>query len=249
MGLSGIDFADEHPMQRKGIARAIGIPDRRLTLVNDGIAALWGATVSPAAVILQHGTGFTSAYRSAFGRETLFDQLDAGAIFDLRTAALTVVARMIDGRLPASPLKAKVLRHFAIPDEKDFAESVYRRRLPEAQRLTLAALIFTAWEEGEPASADLVRRAIDDYAVTATAMMARTTHPAPDTVFGGGVLTRAPDRFWREIHALIRRSYPQAVVKPPDLPPEYGAAIMAAHGTGLDPGRFFITVLDHYHER
>jgi N-acetylglucosamine kinase-like BadF-type ATPase len=242
LGLSGIDFADEHALQLEVIARAIGIPAGRVLLVNDGIPALWGATAAPAAAILQHGSSFTTAWRPEFGREKIFDSLDAGAIFDLRKAALHLVARMIDGRRPAAPFKDRLLRHFGVADEKSFAELAYRDRLPRAAGLTVADMIFQAWQDGDATAAELVGRALDDYAVTVSTMLALTGQPAPDAILGGGVLRGAPERFWDELRALIRRSFPGSAVKPPDLPPEHGAAIMAAHAEGLGAPTYFRAV-------
>ena len=43
IGLNGIDFADEFEAQLAGVAAALELPEARVTLVNDGIPALWGA--------------------------------------------------------------------------------------------------------------------------------------------------------------------------------------------------------------
>jgi hypothetical protein len=70
-------------------------------------------------------------------------------------------------------------------------------------------------------------------------MIAATGSSSPDVTFGGGVLAKAPDEFWQSLARAIRESYPGVTVKPPDLPPEYGGAIMAGHHVGLDPVRLF----------
>ena len=243
IGLSGIDFDDEFETQHSGLAAALQVPRRRLTLVNDGIAALWGATGSPAAVILQHGTGFTAAYRSTYGREALFDHLDAGRCFDLRWAALAAVARMIDGRAKPSALKRALLAAFDIEDESQYAGFVYRRQFSPEQWNRIAPAVFATWADGDRAAVAIVERAAADYASAVGAMIGKAGRGRPDVVFGGGVLTNAPERFWTRLTNAVMRDCPHAAVKRPALPPAIGAAIMAAFAAGHDPRRLFHSIL------
>ncbi len=235
VGLSGVDFPDEAPTQRDVIAEALDLPRERVSLVNDGIAALWGATSNPAALIVQHGSGFTSAFRSAFGQERLFDHLNVGKTFDLRAELIRQVARMIDGRVTPTPLRDAVLQHLGIGDEGEFAEAVYRGRVSPARRAGTAPLIFDAWRAGDPVASELVTRAVDDYALAARAMIARLGGGHVDAVFGGGVIAQAPPEFWDLLASRVTAACPAAGVKAPDLPPELGAAVMAFFCGGGDP--------------
>jgi N-acetylglucosamine kinase-like BadF-type ATPase len=239
LGLNGVDLPDETVMQHAVLSRALALPPERFILVNDGIVALWGATPAPAAAILQHGTGFTAAYRSAYGNERTFDHLDVGRFFDLRAEALALVARMIDGRAAVSPLKAAILTALGHPDEKDYAEIVLLRKIPPAQAASLLPVVFRVAEAGDSATVALVERAIADYVCTAEAMIRKIGHGEPDVVFGGGRLLSAPDWFWRRLEEGVRAGFPGARVKRPELSPAVGAVIMAAHANGCPPGRFF----------
>lgn len=239
LGLNGIDFAEEFPVQHAALARALAIPPDRLILVNDGIAALWGATPAPAAVILQHGTGFTAAYRSACGNERLFDHLDVGRCYDLRAEALALVARMIDGRVEATPLKARILACLDQPPEDRYAEIVFRGKIGPTQWARLLPAVFAAGEAGDPAAAALIERAAADYVCAAGAMIRKTGHAAPDVAFGGGRLALAPEWFMRRLSDAVLRDWPGARVRRPELTPAVGAAIMAAFSDGCPPSRFF----------
>jgi N-acetylglucosamine kinase-like BadF-type ATPase len=239
IGLNGIDFEDERPRQHAAIAGALGIAPERMILVNDGIAALWGATPAPAAGLLQHGSGFTSAFRAQFGGETLFDHLNVGRTFDLRHELLSLVARMIDGRIAPTPLKEAVLAHLEVADEGEYAEAVYRGRLSPAKRLTTPPLIYSAWEQGDAGAAVLVERAADDYALAAAGMVRRIGQPAAEVAFGGGVIDQAPAAFWDLLAARVRRLCPEAATVRPRLSPAVGAVIMAAHACGVEPGSYF----------
>ena len=239
IGLSGIDFEDEFSMQHEGIAAALSLPQKRVILVNDAIVALWGATVTPAATLLQHGSGFTGAYRVRHGDEVLFDHLSIADTFDMRRALISLVARMINGMVEPTPLKDKALAHFGIADEGKYCEAVYRHFIPSERRLSTPPLIFSSWLEGDPAAAYLVESAVRDYALATRAMIAATGSPDPDVAFGGGVIARAPGQFWALLARAMRESCPGVTVKPPDLPPEFGGALMAAHHLRLDPPRLF----------
>jgi len=85
LGLNGIDFDDEYNLQFKSISEYLGFPGNKFSLANDAVVALWGASQSPASVILQHGTGITSAFRSDYGSEVLFDHLNVCNCYDIRT--------------------------------------------------------------------------------------------------------------------------------------------------------------------
>lgn len=229
IGLNGVDFADTQPMQHAEIARAIGLPPDRMTLVNDGIVALWAATPTPAATLLQHGSGFTGAYRRQHGEEVLFDHLHVGDTYDLRRGLVAAVARMIDGRQDPTPLKDCTLARFAIADEAAYCEAVYRGTIQRDRLKNTAPLVFEAWLAGDPAAAQLVQRAVDDYALAARAMVALIGSDDADVVFGGGVILRGPGQFWDLLADKVRSHCPKARTKRPDLPPEIGAAIMAAY--------------------
>ena len=245
VGLNGVDFADELPIQHEHISRAIGIPAERVALVNDGIIALWGATPARKAVIIQHGSGFTAAYRSAYGREALFDHLSVARAFDMRSGLIAAAARMINGQVAPTPLKAKALAFFGIADDGYYCEAVYRDQIPRELRLGTVPLIYESWLQGDSVAADLVERAVEDYGSAASAMIAKTGSRSPDVIFGGGLLACAPLEFRELLTKRIRRSYPDITAKPPDLAPEFGAAIMAGYRIGLDADALFRGALCH----
>lgn len=239
LGLNGVDYPAETILQHKALSSELDVPTERLILVNDGIVALWGATPAEAAAILQHGTAVTAAYRSAYGSERSFDHLDAGRLYDLRAAALALVARMIDGRAAASPLKAAILAALGNPPESEYAEIVFLHRISSAQLAALLPAVWKSAEEGDPAAMTLVDHTIADYACTAATMLRQTGSSTPEIAYGGGRMAAAPDWFWRRLAEGVRKECPGATVRRPERSPAVGAAIMAAHSDGCPPSRFF----------
>jgi N-acetylglucosamine kinase-like BadF-type ATPase len=242
IGLNGVDFEDEHPVQHRDVSTAIDLLPVRVSLVNDAIVALWGATGAPAATMVQHGSGFTAAYRGRYGGETLFDHLDVGAVFDMRRGLIAAVARMINGQIEPTPLKAAVLDCFGIQDESEYGEAIFRQRVPRRLRARTPPLIYRAWLDGDPVAASLVHRACEDYVLAARAMVAKTGSPSPDVAFGGGVIDVAPDEFWDLLAKHLRESHPDLTPARPILAPELGGAVMAGHCVGLSPQELFPAV-------
>jgi N-acetylglucosamine kinase-like BadF-type ATPase len=245
VGLSGIDFADEFAGQHAALSACLGIDPRRLTLVNDGVAALWGASAADCACVVQHGSGVTHAYRAGLGTEQPYDHLDVGRLFNIRDALAALVARMIDGRAPATALKETVLQHYGIADEGDYAEALYRGWIPRDLLRTGQIHAFAAWQAGDPAATRLVALAADDYALTACTMVGRTGAPRCEVAFGGGVLNHAPEEFHAQLAKRVHERFPEALVIRPRLSPGHGAALMAAFHHGLDPAPLFARMLQN----
>lgn len=233
VGLSGVDFADEFDAQRAAVAAALELAEARIHLVNDGIPALWGAAVAPATAIIQHGTGFTAAWRSKFGDEQLFDHLNNGKQFDLRDQLPIAVSRMLDGRLPETPLLAAALEHYGVHDRAAFPDLLYRGRVPWPIMATAVPVIIAAWEAGDPVATQLVERAVDDYALTAKVLLEKTGVPTATLALGGGVFRAAGARFRAHVRHRILAANLAAEVITPRLPPEVGAVLMAAYRAGL----------------
>jgi N-acetylglucosamine kinase-like BadF-type ATPase len=244
LGVSGIDFADQIPGQVQAIRQAMPQAQGRLTIVNDGIAALWGASPAARAGIIQHGTGLTSALRRELGGEQLYDCLDTSGLCDLRQEAVRVVSRMIDGRCPPSPMMDHLLRHWQVEHAEQFSEMVFRRMIPWQRLWSSAPTVFQCWLAGDVAADRLVRRAAADYAKMAHAISARIGGEA-ELALGGGVLQQAPPRFWHLLEAELRRFATGSTLRRPALAPEEGAAVMACHYAGADARKLFAGLESH----
>jgi N-acetylglucosamine kinase-like BadF-type ATPase len=260
LGVSGIDFADQIPGQVQAIRQAlsgdgtdtdfvrlrrkIGLDPKRLTIVNDGIVALWGASPTDRAGIIQHGSGLTSAFRRELGGEQIYDCLDTSGLCDLRQEAVRVVSRMIDGRCPPTSLMDHLLRHWHVEHSERFSEMVYRGMIPWQRLWSSVPTVFQCWLAGDTAAAGLVRKAAQDYARMAQAIAARIGSGAV-LALGGGVLQQAPPRFWHLLEAELRRFDSGATLRRPALTPEEGAAVMACHYAGGDARKLFADLESH----
>ncbi|WP_312165591.1 BadF/BadG/BcrA/BcrD ATPase family protein [Phenylobacterium sp.] len=237
IGLSGVDYPDEQARQHAQIAQRLGL-EERLDLVNDGLVALWGVSPTRRAALVQHGSGITTAYRDDYGREAIYDSLDVAEVYDIRRAAFARTARMIDGRAEPTSLRERVLAHCGVAAE-DFAEWAFRHpKVAAARRLAVAGVVFAARSDGDAAAAEMIQAAAADYVLAVRAMSARLEGPF-EAAFGGGVIAQGGAAFQAVIGERLAREVPQARLTPVALPPEFGAALLAAHGCGLDPERLF----------
>ncbi|MBP6876942.1 MAG: hypothetical protein KBC34_02890 [Phenylobacterium sp.] len=236
MGLSGVDYADEQAEQHRLIAARFGL-EGRLELVNDGLVALWGVSRADAVALFQHGSGVTTAYRAAPGGEAIYDSLDVAEVFDVRRAAFAQTARMIDGRAAPTELKDRVLAHCAVPADR-FAEWAFRDEAARERRMAVAPVVFAAWQAGDPAAAEMIDRAADDYVLTMRVMGERIGAPF-EAAFGGGVITQGGTALQLRLGEMLSRQLPDARLAPVALPPDLGAAVFAAFRAGLDPKPFF----------
>ncbi|WP_172448491.1 BadF/BadG/BcrA/BcrD ATPase family protein [Caulobacter mirabilis] len=236
IGLSGVDYPDEQAEQHRLVAERLGLGGR-LDLVNDGLVALWGVSDTTKTALMQHGSGITTAYRTAPGQETIYDSLDIAQVYDLRRAAFAQTARMIDGRARVTGLRDRVLAHCGVTADR-FAEWAFRDPAARARRFAVAGVVFDAWREGDPAARVMVERAAADYVLSMRAMGDRIDGSF-DAAFGGGVITRGGRAFQDLIGDLMAWEVPAARMVDIRLPPELGAVVLAGHGCGLDARTLF----------
>lgn len=226
IGLSGVDFPEEVPEQHRRVAEALGVPPQRLLLVNDSVVALAGAATADRATLLQHGTEVTTAWRARPGGEAVFDSVGIADCFDVRLKVVPLVARMLDGRAPVTPLCEAVLTHCGV-SAADFPRWMMRDPAARERILRVAPTVFTAWSAGDSAATGLVGQAVDDYVVTTVAMAARMGPGSFQACFGGGTIAQGGDALVAAIGERLARERPDAVLSTPVATPEEGALTLA----------------------
>ncbi|MBB6095440.1 N-acetylglucosamine kinase-like BadF-type ATPase [Povalibacter uvarum] len=246
LGLSGVDFDDERKAQHHCIADGLRLDPAHLTLVNDGVAALCGASKAERLVIVQHGSGITLSWRAKPGEEQVFDSLDVANVFDIRREVTIQIARMIDGRAEPTRLLGQVLRHCDVPPEQ-FAEWMFRDPIARLRQTLLETVVFKAWREGESVATDLVQRAAADYVLAARAMGARMPRGAGFVAaFGGGVITQGGADFQQLLSRRLGEACPEATLTSVQLPPEAGALVLAGRRSGIDASMLFDRLLEQW---
>lgn len=228
-GLCGVDTVLQKEEKEQFLSELFGIDRSKLTLVNDGITALWGATESEYSIILQHGTAFTSAFRNGNVESAVFDCTDIGRIFDIRDELLVAAARMIDGRRKETPLLRALLDRFNITNPADFGFAVDNDIVPLKDQKNTVEFLFDHWQQGDETAIDLIESAIEEYVLMSHIMLKKIDSPVVDVVFGGGVLDRAPDAFLKRCEEKLRVKNRDIEIVRPKREPAYGAVQYAMH--------------------
>lgn len=233
-GLSGADFPDEIRGQFQAICRNFRIAPTRLTLVNDGVVALWGGSDRERAVILQLGTAYTSAYRCRFGEETPLDHLNAGVQFEIRRHLLTTVARVIDGREKPSLLRDMVREHYGFATEEEMLKAATRNKLDRVMTLFVITVLNDAVAKGDEVALRIVHEAADYYLRDVLYLIDKVGGGEVDVVLGGGLLLNGPPLLRELLTNQVLAARPAVTVHTPQLSPAIGGAVMAAFAAGGD---------------
>ncbi len=227
LGLNGIDFVDELPVQLQAVSQALTIAPHKIRLVNDGIIALAGASMEPRSMIIQHGSGSTTAWRTSIGNEVIYDCLGVGQIADIRYDLQRLVARMIEGRHQRTPLVDAALQHYACT-EQEYAEACYRGTLSNKKIVSTVPLIMDAWQQKDAAADILVQRQVREYCLTAYAMAVRMGTGPHMLTLGGGVFKGYSTTFMEYLHEHLHDHLTDLTINTPICSPQIGACILAA---------------------
>ncbi|MFB7470264.1 N-acetylglucosamine kinase [Kitasatospora sp. NPDC056184] len=224
MALLGRDLAERLPGP---LARATGAG--RLVLAGDAITAHVGALGTGAGVTVAGGTGLVAiGYRPGAGwrRADGWGQLlgDCGSGGWLGRAGLEAALRAYDGRTGGSPrLLAAAERRYGPVAGLPAALQPHPDRA--ARLAAFSPDVAAAAEEGCPVAAELLRRAGEEIAASATAAAGSAGLAAPDLALTGGLFRLAPLRR-ATVDALAAR-LPAARLRTPGGPPLLGALRLA----------------------
>jgi len=228
LGLNGIDFDDEIEMQFQIISKYLKIPENKFQLVNDGIVALWGASSSRKSVILQHGTGFTSAFRNDYGNESLYDHLGVCSCYDLRDESLSYVSRIIAAGTKDNYFTNTVLNLLEVSC-KDFPILLFKNQLDSQKQLKVLQAVYDLYVDNNEDADIIIGKAIDDYINLISGMLKRIETENATAILGGGVLKSAPKKFRNNFKTKLQTIHPNINIQSAKLSPAIGAAIMAAY--------------------
>lgn len=224
-GICGVD-SEAQAREKEALMRE-QLQIKNVTLVNDAVTALWGATDAEHAIILQHGTAFTSAYRDGYDNTQVFDSVDIGGIYDIREELLKIIARMIDGREETTPLKEATLKRFNVKDETTYGYDIEYETISKREQKNTVSFIFDMWEQGDAGATKLIENAARDYAALLNVMFKKISANRVEVVFGGGVLDRAPDAFF-ELCKEFTKTYKEFCIVRPQNSPALGAVLLAS---------------------
>ncbi len=196
-----------------------------LEVTTDAALLLAAGTPDGWGLAVVAGTGSIAYGRTSDGREAraggwgyLFG--DEGSGYRIGLAALEAVARAADGRGPATALTDRLLTRFGVGRPHDLIPVVYRGGWDRAALAGLAPLVFESAAGGDGVAEDVVTRAAQELAFTASAsarQLGFSVGPVP-LALAGGVLLSGEDyrrRFLDALGALGLQGNPVTAVREP----------------------------------
>jgi N-acetylglucosamine kinase-like BadF-type ATPase len=189
LGLAGIDRPYDQEVWEKHVA---GLA-RHLHITNDG-ALLLSAFPSRVGVALIAGTGSVTWGRNERGETVRVGGWghvlgDEGSGYIIALHALQVIARMVDGRGPATTLYERVLRAWNLHTIEDIMDKVYPVQ-NTAEIAQLAIQVFEAAEEQDAMAQWIIDVAGREHALATSTVCRKLDFPehAPIQIALGGSL-------------------------------------------------------------
>ena len=240
----GVEFASAclgfsgGPEDKLAIVKEL-IAAGRLSVTNDAVIALSGATHGEPGIIAIAGTGSIAFGRNAAGKTAraggwgyVFG--DEGSAFDLVRQALAAALRCEEGRGPATRLKQKLLEATGSASGSELLHLFYTADFPHDRIASYAPLVDEAAAEEDEVAAKILERAARDLAELVSAVRERLFRRDEEVrvAYSGGVFRSV---ILRERFREMVESDGVARCGPALNQPAIGALIEAYRASGLSP--------------
>ncbi len=210
------------------------LPNAQVHIYNDGEIALTAATGGAAGIVVVAGTG-SIAYGSDEAGHHLrcggwgYIMGDEGSAYAIAQAALRAAARAVDGRAPGSALVSALTEALNVPTFDDILLRVYGPPAISRRELAaLAPLVSRCAIEGDEVAQAILATSGEDLATLAIALARRLgLIDAPLSISYSGSVWRAGNWILEPFRRHIHTTCSHAIVDPPLLAPEAGAALLA----------------------
>ena len=231
LALAGVVTDDDVALARDAAARS-GVIDAAAHLVihNDGAAAVAGAHLGAAGVVLIAGTGSACYARDASGsihRIGGWGWLlgDEGSGAWLGREALVAITHAADGRGPATALTAPLLHALGCRTPDDLLHRVHAAGLDRAGFAALAPQVLAIASERDAVADAIVERGVEALAACVQTALKTIGQPSAPLALVGGVATHPAVA--ARIAARLASAGSGARLVAPALPPAFGAAALA----------------------
>ena len=245
---AGVDARDTHfeaacfgmsggPDDKQEILAAMFRADR-LIVTHDGAVALSGATSTGQGIITIAGTGSFGFGRNAAGKTAraggwgyVFG--DEGSAFDIVRQALRAALRMEEGWGPPTALKQILLDAAACPSANHVLHLFYTPDWPRSHVASLAPLVDSAANEGDPVALRILENAAQDLAMQVASIRSQLWKPEEtvEIAYIGGVFA---SRRLLERYRLLVEFEPGNRCAPPLYGPAEGALLQALRASGIE---------------
>jgi len=208
-----------------------------LTVTNDAVIALAGATATGQGIIAIAGTGSIAFGRNPAGRTAraggwgyVFG--DEGGGFDIARQALRAALRMEEGWGPRTALREILLAATGARDANDLLHRFYTPEWPRARVATLARLVDSAAVDSDAVAAEILRGEAQQLAMLTGAVRGQLwkDSDAVEVAYIGGVFESA---LLRETFRTLVELHDGVHCGPPRRGPAEGALLEAYRSVGV----------------
>ena len=239
---SGIRFASAclgfsgGPDDKEAILRQM-IPSERMTVTNDALIALSGATAGQPGLISIAGTGSIAFGRNASSKTAraggwgyMFG--DEGGGFYITRQALRAALRSEEGWGPATSLRTVLLQATEAPDVNRLLHRLYTPEFPRPRIAALSILVNQAAEDGDSTAQNILNEAAQQLAILAAAVRGQLFQPGETArvSYVGGVFR---SRILLERFRMLIEMEDGNQVSPPAYGPAAGALLEAYQAAGI----------------
>lgn len=213
------------------------LPADTLTVTNDAVIALSGATGGEPGIITIGGTGSIAFGRNAIGRTARaggwgYIYGDEGGAFDIVKRAVRAALRHEEGWGPPTFLKDRLMAETGTASANAMMHKLYTAEYPKPRVARLAPLVDATAKEGDTVAQEILHAAAQDLAFYTSAVRRRlfTPHESVKIAYIGGVF-RSQTLLYRfaEILTLDDRN---EIIAPVYIPAA-GALLEAYKAIGL----------------
>ena len=202
--------------------------DVPVLLKSDVFMSLYGLTQGSPGVLIISGTGSMGigidkqgqiVTAGGWGRPGT----DKGSGYDIAVAGLSAVFEASDGTMRQTKLTEKALEFYKVDKPRELIGIFNSDDCTRSDIAAFAPLVAQCAKEGDTAARIIISTAAEDLAAYACALIKRINYPACNVGIYGGVFQNNLD-IQADFKDLIRRDFPEVIVKFPDIPPEIAAA-------------------------
>lgn len=175
----------------------------------------------------RHGGQNTLLTVGGWGQPTT----DPGSGNDIGTRGICAALDAFDGTGPETALCGAVLAFFGAEQPRELVDIFNGDRMRRSQIAAFSRQVAQCADAGDPVSRAILEAAGQHLGKYARSLLRQAGQALPVGAYGSVLVNNG---FVRRVFAEeIQKEFPQARVRVPAQPPEYGAALFAAHALGI----------------
>lgn len=238
-GMAGVVTDQDRSAIRQIVSGIPAVDVDRAVIDHDCRIALAGGLIGRPGMVLITGTGTSCFGQNAAGAKWLsggwgYLISDEGSGYWLGLQALRLAAMAADGRVEAGRLSGLVMDYLQLAEARELMHRLYVQGLSRREIAQIAPMVFDAAQNGDLAALQLIEQGAGDLAVCVEAA-ARQLAMLSDgcQIVQTGGLVNAGEIYLRPLRSAIMRKIPDAQFLKPELPPVFGACVLALQKTGI----------------